>query len=288
MIYYTIEDFYSFQKKGNIVEDVICSAKKKGRDLTIDTLKIAGKEPVREIIIITPKDVKKSKQGLYQVSMSYNLNNVGFLSSRDFENLAYFNGKVVSRQQGLSLGPNESKTLTDNEVEVDVKDGQFLVRIDAFSKISEDDETNNEISATLQFRGFSADSPKVPALHIEMLRIAGKTPIQGRLQLAKNQAVSQKQGRYAFQVEYVIRNYGLADAVEFDNVFFLEGKSFFRQRAINLKSGESRLMELPVFFPPHDGKLTIKADGEGKYSKVAGCSQSIESLIYFKGFAENA
>ena len=44
------------------MEDLICSAKKKSRDLSIDQLKIAGKEPVRDIIIITPKDVKKIKK----------------------------------------------------------------------------------------------------------------------------------------------------------------------------------------------------------------------------------
>ncbi|HNZ67316.1 MAG TPA: hypothetical protein PKM32_08080, partial [Planctomycetota bacterium] len=87
------------------MEDLICSAKKRGRDLTIDTLKIAGKEPVRDIIIIIPKDVKKNQKGLYEVVMSYRLGNDGYLASKDFENLAYFNDKIVSRQQGLSMGP---------------------------------------------------------------------------------------------------------------------------------------------------------------------------------------
>lgn len=268
------------------MEEVICSAKKKGRDLTIDTLKLAGKDPVRDVIIIIPRDLRKSKQGLFQISMSYHLNNVGFLASRDFENLAYFNEKVVSRQQGLSLGPNESKTITDNEVEVDIKDGIFLVRIDAFSKISEDDETNNDISSTLQFRGFQPGAPTGPALHIELLRIAEHNPVQGRLRLIKNQAIGQKQGRYAFAVEYVIRNYGLGDATEFDNIFLLDGKSFFRQRGLSLKAGESKLIQIPAYFPPHDGKLSIQIDGEGKYPKASGCNSTLETLLYFQGFAQ--
>lgn len=269
------------------MEELICSAKKRGRDLTIDTLKLAGKDPVREFIIIIPRDLRKSKQGLYQISMSYRLNNVGFLSSRDFENLAYFNEKVVSRQQGLSLGPNESKVITDNEVEVDIKDGVFLVRIDAFSKISEDDETNNDISCHVQFRGFQPGYPTTPALHIELLRIAEHNPVQGRLRLIKNQAIGQKQGRYAFAVEYVIRNYGLTDATEFDNVFLLDGKSFFRQRGLSLKAGESKLVQIPAYFPPHDGKLTIRIDGDSKYPKGNGCSQVVETQLYFQGFAQS-
>jgi len=266
------------------VEEVICSAKKKGRDLTIDTLKLAGKEPVRDVIIIIPKDLKRSKQGLYQITMSYHLNNVGFLASRDFENLAYFNDKVVSRQQGLALGPNESKTLTDNEVEIDIKDGLFLVRVDAFSKIAEDDETNNDISSQLKFCGFQAGAPSAPALHIELLRIAGRNPVQGRMRLVKTQATGQKQGRYSFPVEFVIRNYGLSDARDLDNAFLLDGKSFFRQRGLSLKAGESKLIEVPVFFPPHDGKLTIQIDSEGKYPKASGYSQALDAQLYFQGF----
>lgn len=267
------------------MEDLICSAKKKSRDLSIDQLKIAGKEPVRDIIIITPKDVKKNQKGQYEVVMSYRLKNEGYLSSKDFENLVYFNDKIVSRQQGLSMGPNETKIFTDKNVAVDIKDGIFMVRTDAFSKVTEDDETNNDISSKLVFRGFASNTPKTPQLHIEMLRIANRPPVRQQLKLSKHDAIAQKQGRYSFQVEYVIRNYGIADAVDFDNVFYLDGKGFFRQPHLTLKAGESRLMSIPVFFPIRSGKITLRADATMKYPKGTACMNTIEFNVHFQGFS---
>ncbi len=268
------------------MEEVICSAKKRGRDLTIDSLKIAGKDPVRDAIIILPKDGKKKKDGLYQFSMSYRLGNNGYLSCKDFENYAYFNDKIVSKQQGLSMGPNEFKVFTDKEVELDIKDGTFLVRVDALSKVMEDDETNNDVSTKLFFRGFMPNTPATPALHIEMLRIAGRTPVQGRIKLTKQDAIGQKEGRYAFSVEYVMRNFGLADATEFDNLYFLDGKSFFRQPKLSIKAGDSQLVQLSAYLPPRSGKLTLKVDSGSKYAKSAQCKDTIELQLMFQGFSQ--
>ena len=266
------------------MEDLICSAKKRGRDLTIDTLKIAGKEPVRDIIIIIHKDVKKNQKGLYEVVMSYRLGNDGYLASKDFENLAYFNDKIVSRQQGLSMGPNEFKTFVDKHVAIDIKDGIFLVRIDAFSKVMEDDETNNDISSHLIFRGFSPNYPKTPQLHIEQWRIANRTPVRGQLRLSRADSRGQKQDRHAFEVEYVIRNYGISDAIYFDNLFYLDGRGFFRQPKLTLKAGESRLMQIPVYFPIRSGKFSLRADAGGKYPKGQNCITNLDINIRFQGF----
>ncbi|NUM36009.1 MAG: hypothetical protein HUU50_15815 [Candidatus Brocadiae bacterium] len=268
------------------MEEVICSAKKRGRDLTIDSLKVAGKEVVRDAIIIIPKDGKKKKDGLYQFSISYRLGNNGYLSCKDFENYAYFNDKIVSKQQGLSMGPNEFKVFTDKEVELDIKDGSFLVRVDALSKVMEDDETNNDISTKLFFRGFESGAANAPALHIEMLRIAGRTPVQGRVKLTKQDSVGQKEGRYAFPVEYVMRNFGVGDATEFDNLYFLDGKSFFRQPKLSLKGGDSQLVQLVAYLPPRSGKLTLKVDAGNKYSKSPQCKDTIELQLMLQGFSQ--
>lgn len=266
------------------MEELICSAKKRGRDLALDTLKVSGKEPVRDMVVLLPKDGKKKKDGQYQFTISYRLHNHGYLASRDFENLIYFNEKIVSRQQGLSLGPNETKALQDEAVELDIKDGLLLVRADAFSKVAEDDETNNDISTKILFKGFQPNAPTDPYLHIEMLRIAGKTPVQGRIKLTKQEATGQKEGRYAFPVEYVMRNFGLRDATEFDNLYYLDGKSFSREAKLSIKAGESKLVKVTVYLPIRNGKLTLKADAGGKYTKGLGCNQIIETQILFQGF----
>ena len=268
------------------MEDFICSAKKKGRDLTVDSLKVAGKFPVRDVIVLVPKDVKRKIHGQYEFTLSYRVNNEGYMGSRDFENIAYFNDKAVSRQQGLSLGPNESKVLTDDEVALDIKDGVFLVRIDAFSKITEDDETNNDISAKLLFKNFDKSSSNEPDLHIEKLRIAKKAPIQGHIRLSKKDAVDQKKGRYGFPVEYVIRNYGNGNAVGFDNLFSINGKGFFRQPNCKLKAGDSKLVKKTVYFPVKNGKLSLKADSNDKFSKYKSreSKQNIDVHLYFRGF----
>ena len=269
--------------KESIVEDLICSAKKRGRDLTIDTLKIAGKDPVRDVIVLVPKDAVKKIQGRPVFKMSYNLNNVGYMSSRDFENAAYFNEKVVAKQQSLSLGPNETQHIEDT-VTLDIHDGNFLVRIDVFSRIQEDDETNNDITCDLLFKGFGKSDSDAPQLHLELLRISGRPPLRGRLKLGKKDAVGAKKDRYAFQLEYVMRNYGNKDAVGFDNFFTIDGKRFFRQPDLSLKAGESRLVEIPVYFPIRNGKFAIRADGSDKYPKGQGCCRSLEAHIMFQGF----
>ena len=269
--------------KEKMVEELICSAKKKTRDLVINKLKLGGKEPVRDLIILTPKDVSKKKEGKNVFTLSYCLGNEGYLSCKDFENIAYFNDKVVAKQQSLSVGPNDSKIIKD-EVALDIKDGNFLVRVDAFSRITEDDETNNDISCKIVFKGFQGAGSGNPELHIEMLRISGRPPVRGQMKLTERDSKGKQKDRYGFAVEYVIRNYGSKDATEFDNLFMMDGKSFCRQPKFSLKAGESKLVEGIVYFPIRNGKLTIRLDGENKYPKAQGCNQLIEAQLMFQGF----
>lgn len=258
----------------------ICSVKKRGRDLTVDSLKVAGKEPVRDVIIVTPNDATKKSASQATFAFGYRVSNEGYMASKDFENLTYFNDKVVSRQQAMALGPNESKVIKD-QVALDIKDGVLLVRLDAFSKIAEDDETNNDISSTILFKGFQGNAPAEPHLHIEFLRICGKTPVQGRIKLNKKEAVGEKQGRLAMPVEFVLRNYGIKPAQNFDNLFLLDGKKFFRQPNVSLEAGESRLVQIPVYIPVCNGKLTVHIDANDKYPKGPGCNQEVSVQINF-------
>ena len=264
-----------------MAEDVICSVKKRGRDLTVDTLKIAGKESVRDVIILTPEDAKKKRGGKCVFDLSYQINNLGYMSSKDFENIAYFQDKVVSRQHAVALGPNESKIIKDDII-LEAIDGELLVRIDAFSKIAEDDETNNDITSQILFRGFDKKTP--PQLHIEFLRIAGKTPVQGRVKVQKQHSKGEKKGRFSLPIEYVIRNYGNKAATGFNNLFTLDGKGFYRQKNITLAPGESKLVQILVYFPIHNGKFCIQMDAEKKYPKAPGCKRSVEAQVYFQGF----
>ena len=276
------------------MEEMICSGKKLGRDLVVDTLKVAGKEPVRDLIILTPSDVCGKKGGQNLFKFSYRCGNLGFMASRGFENLTYFwdakdknNDKVLSRQQGMSLGPNEYQVLND-EVSFNLKDGTLrdgvlLVRLDAFSKIAEDNETNNEVSSNILFKGFQGNTPAEPYLHVEFLRVGAKTPVQGRIRLTKTEAKGAKDGRYLFPVEFVLRNYGIKAATEFDNFFLLDGKKFSRQKGISLRPGESQLVQLQLYFPIHDGKFTVQVDGENKYPKGPGCKQTADLQINFQG-----
>ena len=41
----------------------------------------------------------------------------------------------------------------------------------------------------------------------------------------------------------------------------------FRQPKLTLKAGESRLMQIPVYFPIRSGKFSLRADAGGKYPK---------------------
>jgi hypothetical protein len=265
--------------------DEICSVRKKGRDLTVDSLKVAGKDSVRDVIILTPHDAVKKGAGTATFKLGYKVNNEGYMASRDFENLAYFNDKVVNRQAAIDLGPNESKVI-DDTMTLDIKDGELLVRLDAFSRIAEDDETNNDIKARLVFRGFQGKGEIEPQLHIELLRIAGKPPVQGRIRLTKQQVVEEKKGRFAFPVEYVIRNFGTKPATDFENVFLLGGKRFCSHKDMTLGPGESRLVQKPVYFPPVNGPLAVRMDGNSKYPKAPNCTQVLETQLYFQGFSK--
>lgn len=276
-----------------MAEEMICSGKKLGRDLVVDSLKVAGKEPVRELIILTPSDVCGKKGGQALFKFSYRVGNIGFMASRGFDNFTYFwdaknknNDKVVSRQNGVSLGPNEYKDVSD-EISFNLKDavlhdGVILVRIDALSKIAEDNETNNEVSSNIVFRGFQPGAPDV-GLHVEYLRVAGKTPMQGRVTLTKKESKGSKENRHAFMVEFVIRNYGIKAANDVDVLFLLDGKKFSRQKGIPLAPGESKLVQTPVYFPIHSGKLSLMLDPDQKYPKAQGCKQSVELGVYFQG-----
>lgn len=266
--------------------DEICSVKKRSRDLTVDCLKIAGKESVRDMIILTPADAVKKSAGTAVFQLSYRVNNEGYMASRDFENLTYFNDKVVSRQHAMALNPNESKIVTD-DVTLDLKEGAILVRIDAFSKIAEDNETNNDVSSKILFRGFQGQGTQEPCLHIELLRIAGKPPAQGKIKLTKQQSIGEKKGRYAFPVEFVIRNFGVKAASGFDNGLAINGRGFYRQRNLTLAPGESKLLQENIYFPVCDGKLAIHADADGKYPKRSEYKQMIETQLYFQGFPKS-
>lgn len=268
------------------MDDLICSVKKKERDLTIDSLEIAEKPPVRDVLILTPRDMVATREGQYVFKMSYRLGNEGFLGAKDFENLSYFHDKVVSKQHGLALGPNENKTIED-KVSLDLKDGTLLVRVDAFSRITEDDETNNDISTMILFRGFQKNAPREPHLHIEALRIAKKAPVQKRLKLVKKQAKSEKKGRFSFNVEFIMRNFGIEAAEDFSIAFKLNGKSFFRHKNLTLAPGESQIVQVPVYFPIVNGKLSVHMDDEAKYPKGPSCKQVIATQLYFQGFHKN-
>ncbi len=265
------------------MEEEICSIQKKRRDLCVDSLKVSGKEPVRDVVVLTPNDLLRKTQGKSVFKLSYRLINDGYLGVKDFENLTYFNDKVVSHQKGLSIGPNDNQEL-ETEAILDIKDGDILVRVDAFSRIQEDDESNNDISTKLIFKGFQAGTAKDPFLHIEYLRIANRIPLQGHIKLTPKDSVGSKSGRVAFPVEYVIRNFGLRAATGFDNLFLLNGKRFFRQPKLTLEAGESRLVKLPVYFPVVNGKLTLRVDANMKYPKGIDCRQSIDTQLIFQGF----
>jgi hypothetical protein len=277
-----------------VAEEMICSGKKLGRDLVVDSLTVAGKEPVREMIILTPADVCGKKSGQPSFKFSYRVGNLGFMASRGFDNFTYFwdaknknNDKVVSRQNGMALGPNEYKVINDeisfNLKDATLRDGVIMVRIDALSKIAEDNETNNEVSSNIIFRGFQG-SANDQALHIEFLRVGNKTPVQGRTTLTKKEAKGSKENRYAFTVEFVIRNYGVKAANDVDILFLLDGKKFSRQQGFTLAPGESKLVQAPIYFPIHNGKLSVAVDPERKYSPAQGCKQSVEQGVYFQGF----
>ena len=266
------------------MEEEICRGTKKKRDLRLDGLKIAGKPAVRDLIILTPNDIaKKSISGKSYFKLEYNLHNDGFMAVRDFENICYFNDKVVAQQKNLSVGPNDLQVMKDHAV-LDIKDGEIIVRADAFSRVQEDDESNNDIKAHLSFKGFRKGTSKEPHIHIEALRIAEKVPINGMMKLQKNDSVGPKKNRYGFRVEYVIRNYGLREAVGVDNLFLLNGKRFFRHPNINLQPGESKLMKLPVYFPIKSGTVTLRADANNKYPKGEDCKLELNVKIFFMGF----
>lgn len=271
-------------------DELISSGKKYGRDLTVDTLKVANKEPVRELIILTPQDAVGKRGGQYLFPFSYRVNNVGFMGAKDFENIAYFiyaddpnHDKVLTRHSGVSMGPNDSKVL-QAQVEMEPAEGKIRVRIDALSRIQEDDETNNEIFTKVVFKGFQPHAPQEANIHIELLRIANKTPKQGRIQLTPKEAKDKKENRHAFPVEFVLRNYGTKPATGFDNIFLLDGKSFFRQKNLSLAPGESKVIQSLVYFPIHNGAFSVHADAEGKYPKGPGCKQSVDTQLGFQGF----
>ncbi|WP_372365106.1 CARDB domain-containing protein [Candidatus Uabimicrobium sp. HlEnr_7] len=266
------------------MEEEICRGTKKKRDLRLDGLKIAGKPAVRDIIILTPNDIaKKSIAGKSYFKLQYNLHNDGFMAVKDFDNLCYFNDKVVAQQKNLSAGANDTQIMKDTAV-LDIKDGDLIVRADAFSRVQEDDESNNDIKVNIAFKGFRKGSSKEPHIHIEALRIAEKVPINGMMKLQKVDSIATKKGRYGFRVEYVIRNYGLREAVGIDNLFLLNGKRFFRHPNINLRPGESKLMKLPVYFPIKSGAVTLRADANNKYPKGEGCNLELGAKVFFMGF----
>ena len=104
-----------------------------------------------------------------------------------------------------------------------------------------------------------------------------------QIKLSDKDAKGHEKNRYAFNVEYVLRNFGMKDASDFNVVYLLDGKSFYRQTKLSLKSGESRLVQIPVYFPIHNGKLSVQLDPDGKYSPASGCVRSIDTSVYFQG-----
>jgi hypothetical protein len=275
-------------------EELICSGKKLGRDLVADSLIIAGKVPVREVLILTPPDVCGKRSGQNMFKYSYRVGNIGFMASRGFENLTYFwdlkdknNDKVVSRQPGMSLGPNEYKVI-DDEISFNLKDsvlrdGMLLLRLDAFSKIAEDNETNNEISTKLLFRGFQSGYSTTPMLHVEFLRVGAKNALQGKVNLTKKESKGVKESRHAFAVEFVVRNYGVKPATGFDVLYLLDGKKFSRQKDLALKPGESQLIQTQVYFPIHNGRFTVQVDPDQIYPKATGCNLTADIQVFFQG-----
>lgn len=266
------------------MEEEICSGTKKKRDLRLDALIVAGKPAVRNLIILTPNDVcKKSMSGKNYFTIKYSMHNDGFMGVKDFANVCYFHDKVVAQNKHLAIGPNQSKKLED-QMTLDIKDGELIVRADAFSRIQEDDESNNDIKTHLMFRGFRKGSSKEPHIHIEALRIAGKVPIRGMMKLYKQDSIGEKKGRYGFKVEYTIRNYGLREASSIDSLFLLNGKRFFRHPNITLQPGESKIMRLPVYFPIKNGNISLRADAHNKYPKGEDCNLELAAKVFFTGF----
>ena len=72
------------------MEEEICSVRKKQRDLRVDSLKLADKEPVRDVVVLTPLDMLKKNPGKNTFKLSYRMFNDGFMGVKDFENVTYF------------------------------------------------------------------------------------------------------------------------------------------------------------------------------------------------------